>query len=167
MTSIKLSVQRVHATQVFPFHISPGPLWFGETAGVVVAAVGECFRPGVKQAAALIRLRPLALVLLAAFFAVRGAHANDLCTTAGASTTCSGDQSAGISLNAINGSTSLFVQSLTMPIGPTAGTSGINFQSLGANGVSAAPAGVAGSDLTTTTDTSVSISTTSGAPESW
>lgn len=110
--------------------------------------------------------RRLALpAFVAAFAIVAGSvHANDLCTTVGSSTTCSGNQSAGIALNPNNGITSLFVQSLTVPIGPTAGTPGINFQSLGANGVSAAPAGVAGSDLTTTTDTSVSISTTSGAP---
>src|ERR1700732_30958 len=108
----------------------------------------------------------LASAAFAAATAIGGGsvYANDLCTTVGSSTTCSGNQSAGIALNPNNGITSLCVQSLRVASGPTAGTSGINFQSLGANGVSAAPAGVAGSDLTTTTDTSVRILATSGAP---
>ena len=124
--------------------------------------------PGNRVSRLIVSCPPLRLALpafIAAFAIVAGSvHANDLCTTVGSSTTCSGNQSAGIALNPNNGITSLFVQSLTVPIGPTSGTSGINFQSPGANGVSAAPAGVAGSDLTTTTDTSVSISTTGGAP---
>lgn len=110
------------------------------------------------------RLLALPVFAVTCVMFAASARANDLCNTVGTTTTCSGDQSAGIALNSSSGITSLFVQSLTMPIGPTAGTSGINFQSLGANGVSAAPPGGAGSDLTVTADTSVSISTTSGAP---
>jgi hypothetical protein len=93
------------------------------------------------------------------------AQANDPCSTVGTTTTCSGDQSAGIAFNPNIGITSLWVQSLTLPITPPAGTSGINFQSLGANGVAGSqPAGLPGSDLSTTTDKSVSISTSGGAP---
>ena len=107
-----------------------------------------------------------AFVVACAMFAA-SAKANDLCSTVGATTTCSGDQSAGIAFNPNNGTTSLWVQSLTVPIAPAAGTSGINFQSPGANGIAGASPGSngqAGSDLSTTTDNSVSISTSGGAP---
>ena len=109
----------------------------------------------------------LALSIFAVTFAVlaTSAQANDPCSTVGAPTTCSGNQAAGIALNPNNGITSLWVQSLTVPIAPAAGTSGINFQSLGANGVAGSqPNGLPGSDLMATTDGSASISTTSGAP---
>ncbi|MGH6715606.1 MAG: hypothetical protein ACREDC_05370, partial [Bradyrhizobium sp.] len=130
-----------------------------------MAAPREVLRRGVERAAARIGPRPLALVLLAACCSVYAgsARANDSCTTVGASTTCTGNQSAGIALNPNNGITSLWVQSLTVPIAPTASTSGIDFQSLGANGDSGQPAGLPGSDLTVTTDGSVAISTTGGA----
>src|ERR1700732_1233710 len=109
----------------------------------------------------------LASAAFAAATAIGGGsvYANDLCTTVGSATTCSGNQSAGIALNSISGSTSLFVQSLTVPIAPAAGTSGINFQSQGFNGLNAQfPGGLPALDLSVTTDSSVNITTTSGAP---
>ena len=112
----------------------------------------------------------LALPAFVASFAVLAgsAHANDLCTTVGASTTCSGDQSAGIALNSSGVVTSLFVQSLTVPIAPAAGTSGISFQSQGFNGFQhSIPRGLPGSALSVTTDTSVGISPRAARPESW
>jgi hypothetical protein len=130
-----------------------------------VAAVGECFQRGAKQAATPIGPRPLALVLLVVFFAIRCAHANDLCTTASATTTCSGDQSAGIKITPISTVTSLWLRSLTVPIAPAAGTSGISFQWQGFNGVSTQfPDGLPGLPFSVTTDSSVAITTTGGAP---
>ena len=130
-----------------------------------MAAVGECFQRGAKQAATPIGPRPLALVLLVVFFAIRCAHANDLCTTASATTTCSGDQSAGIAITPISTVTSLWLQSLTVPIAPAAGTSGISFQWQGFNGVSTQfPDGLPGLPFSVTTDSSVAITTTGGAP---
>ena len=130
-----------------------------------MAAVGECFQRGAKQAATPIGPRPLALVLLVVFFAIRCAHANDLCTTASATTTCSGDQSAGIAITPISTVTSLWLRSLTVPIAPAAGTSGISFQWQGFNGVSTQfPDGLPGLPFSVTTDSSVAITTTGGAP---
>ncbi|MGA7073310.1 MAG: hypothetical protein WBZ30_18030, partial [Bradyrhizobium sp.] len=109
----------------------------------------------------------LALSAFAVSFAIiaGSAHANDLCTTVGAVTTCSGDQSAGIALSPNSSVTSLWVQSLTVPITPAAATSGISFQSQGINGLSTQfPDGLPGLPFSVTTDSSVSISTTTGAP---
>ena len=104
--------------------------------------------------------------MVAVYFAVLvgSAKANDLCATAGNSATCSGDQSGGIALNFGGVVNSLFVQSLTLPITPVAGTAGIGFQSQGFPGIQITiPSGLPGSPLSVTTDTSVGI-TSSSAP---
>src|SRR6185437_15902717 len=92
--------------------------------------------------------------LLAAAFAISfaflagSARANDLCNTVGATTTCSGDQSAGIAITPISTVTSLWVQSLTVPIAPSAGTPGISFTSQGIDGLSTQfPDGLPGTSL--------------------
>src|ERR1700684_4310730 len=109
----------------------------------------------------------LGLPAFALYFVVvaGSARANDLCTTVGAVTTCSGDQSAGIALSPNSSVSSLWVQSLTVPIAPAAGTSGIGFQWPGFNGVSTQfPDGLPGLPFSVTTDSSVAITTTGSAP---
>ena len=109
----------------------------------------------------------LALPAFAVSFAIIGgsAHANDVCTTVGAVTTCSGDQSVGITITPISTVTSLWVQSLTVPVAPAAGTSGISFRWPGFNGISSQfPDGLPGLPFSVTTDSSVAITTTGGAP---
>lgn len=60
-------------------------------------------------------LSAVAAFAFACVMLVGAVRANDPCKTVGATTTCSGNQSAGIAFNPNNATTSLWVQSLTVP----------------------------------------------------
>jgi len=92
------------------------------------------------------------------------AWANDPCSIVGSTATCTGDQSSGVAFHDGSGITTVNVQTLTVPIQPPSGTSGVVLDQFGA---SAAPltgnSGATGSPLAVTTDNSTTIQITGTA----
>jgi hypothetical protein len=90
---------------------------------------------------------------------VSPAYANDPCSILFTTATCTGDQSSGKAIDTGSGITSLFLQSLTVPIGPP---NGVSFKSEGADGGNNG-SGADATNLSVTADGTVVIHATGSA----